>query len=255
MNCRRCQDALHAYLDHELGAPASVLLKAHLQACPACRQALETLQALRTQLRRPELRVTAPAGFRQQIQGRLKAEREMAVGQINPGRRRPAWIRAAATVAVVMGLGLLWFAPPWGGPGASERGLARVVVALHLQSLAPEPPLGIRSSNLTAVRSWLAEQVGFVVPVENPTGEGFSLDGARAAQVGQQKAAVLIYRCEGHVITLFIWPRPTPPRPEEALYAEGGYRVIHWDQGTLTCWAVSDLSAQALHRFCDALGG
>jgi hypothetical protein len=108
-----------------------------------------------------------------------------------------------------------------GGPEPSERGLARLVVALHSQALAPEPPLGIRSSDPMAVRSWLAEQVGFIVPVENPTGEGFALDGARAGQVGRRKAAVLVYRCEARVITLFIWRRSTPPGPRKCCTPKG----------------------------------
>lgn len=254
MNCRRCQSALNAYLDYELGPPASGLLEGHLQACPECRQALETLQAIRGQLRRPELRSAAPAGLRQ-VRDQLRAGRETIAGRVQLGRRRPAWLRIAAAGLVAAGLGLLWLAPPWGGQGSSERRLARMVVALHSQFLTPEPPLGIRSADPAAVSSWLAEQAGLIVPVENPTGEGFSLQGAWTTQVGRQKAAVLIYRREGHLITLFIWHQSTPPRRKEVLYAEGGYRVMHWDQGTFTCWAVSDLDARALHRFCDALGG
>jgi hypothetical protein len=160
-----------------------------VRACPTCRQAWETLQAIQTELRRPELRVSAPAGLRQQIQARLEAERNVA-GGINPWRRRPTWIPVAAVVAVLVSLALLWLAQPFGNPrskrtrirprsGRPPRAVAGARSAPGDEILRPRGGAGAARG-----ASWLSRSR------RKSFRPGFSLAGARARQVGDRKAWV-----------------------------------------------------------------
>jgi anti-sigma factor RsiW len=65
--------------------------------------------------------------------------------------------------------------------------------------------------------------------------------------------AALVYKRRGHVINLFVWPAADrsarPPRTPTTQ----GYHVIHWSEGDLTYWAVSDLNEAELREFVDLI--
>ncbi|HZD25290.1 MAG TPA: anti-sigma factor, partial [Alphaproteobacteria bacterium] len=60
----------------------------------------------------------------------------------------------------------------------------------------------------------------------------------------------LVYRHHGHVINLFIWPAM---EAGSTIMVQGGYNLVHWTQGDLNLWAVSDLDADKLKQFRQAL--
>jgi anti-sigma factor RsiW len=67
--------------------------------------------------------------------------------------------------------------------------------------------------------------------------------------------AALVYKRRGHVISLFIWPAgDRSARPTQVL-TDQGYHIIHWSDGDLTYWAISDLNEMELREFVDRIKG
>src|SRR5207249_1369044 len=80
MDCARAEELLRAHLDRELDPARAEALEAHLEACPACRSALEETRAVPRVIRSA---VPAPGTFRPSvdlagilIRGRRERSRE-----------------------------------------------------------------------------------------------------------------------------------------------------------------------------------
>ena len=58
--------------------------------------------------------------------------------------------------------------------------------------------------------------------------------------------AALIYRRNGHVINVFIWPSMTA---SHATTEREGYNLVNWTQAELSFWVVSDLNPVELKEF------
>jgi anti-sigma factor RsiW len=61
--------------------------------------------------------------------------------------------------------------------------------------------------------------------------------------------AALVYKRRGHNINLFVWPAADRSTRPPRVRTTQGYQVIHWSEGDLTYWAVSDLNAAELQDF------
>jgi anti-sigma factor RsiW len=65
--------------------------------------------------------------------------------------------------------------------------------------------------------------------------------------------ATLVYRHRQHVIDLFIWPDAQSGRalaPQSS--SKNGYNLLHWVDGGMAFWAISDLNPAELKTFSDA---
>jgi anti-sigma factor RsiW len=63
--------------------------------------------------------------------------------------------------------------------------------------------------------------------------------------------AALVYQRDKHLIDLYVWPAagdsPRPPTTAEAQ----GYNIVHWREGGMALWAVSDLEPAQLRQFVE----
>ena len=113
MKCRQVEERLPAYIDAELDAATRDVVKTHLNLCPACSLAYDsmkkTLAAARHWKARP-----LPEGFVETVRERAArgdAPRRVSVRLRTPGVPRLAWQVGAACAILVVGLvfgRLLW---------------------------------------------------------------------------------------------------------------------------------------------------
>jgi anti-sigma factor RsiW len=61
--------------------------------------------------------------------------------------------------------------------------------------------------------------------------------------------AALIYGREKHVIDLYVWPKPEKGNVTPSVGSHVGYNLVHWSQGDMDFWAVSDLNKDELAEF------
>jgi anti-sigma factor RsiW len=245
LRCDEIADLLHAFGDGELDLVRSLEVERHLQECPACAAALRGQQALRESLADPAFFHRAPAGLRGRVVARLRsAAKPPAARHAFPWRGAVA---AAASVAL-LALGAWGLLRLRSGPSAEDL-VARQVYASHMRSLLEDHLLDVKSSDRHRVKPWFAGRVDFSPPVPDLSGEGFKLLGGRLDYLDNRKAAAVVYQRRKHVINLFI--RPAAGRSSQAPQAltVQGYQVLHWSDGDLTYWAVSDLNEEELREF------
>jgi anti-sigma factor RsiW len=242
MLCADIQIVLHAYVDGELDLVRVLEVEGHLRDCSACGQAHDALRVLREALSAEPLRFTPPHGLRERVRSSLgEADRG------HPPRRLP-WRRlaVAASVAAVFLTGLiallLW--PRF----VKQDHLVREVVANHVRSLMEEHLLDVKSSNRHVVKPWFRGRLDFAPPVPDLADHDFVLLGGRLDYLDGRPVAALVYRRRQHFINLFVLPSSTGVEDRSERTEHQGYNLLHWSQGGMTFWAVSDLNAEELQE-------
>ncbi len=234
MDCTQVRDLLHAYSDNELDALASKQLQDHLLQCPACDQAFAADRAVKQAIGQPGLYQPAPAALR----------RQFLAMDAPPGAAWRKMLAAAAIFIVAAGLGL-FCAVAFSRYQADNRD-ADEALAAHLRSLQSENhEMDVASTDQHTVKPFFAGRLDFSPPVRDLSPQGFVLIGGRLDYLHDRPVAALVYRRNKHLINLFIWPGETG----QSEATKQGYHLIHWSQGDMTFWAVSDLNAADLAQF------
>ena len=286
MNCDEAQPLLDAYVDGELDAAGNLAIERHLAACPACARAVQERQAMALSLQSPGLRYASPAGLREGVLDRLRAE----VGQSGtfpavvaapepvpvarpkvvptplpvPGWRRWQPLALAASITLCVGLAaggsFIWWGRDRAQVLARQEILTREVVAGHIRSLLLSGTrlADVASTDQHTVKPWFAGKLDFSPPVTDFAAQNFRLVGGRLDYLDGRPVAALIYQRREHVINLFVWPasdarsssgEPVEPRAQTIQ----GYHLEHWTQAGMQWWLVSDLNATELRELVGLL--
>lgn len=181
----------------------------------------------------------APAGLRDRVRGALR-EAESPTPRIGWLLRWSTGI-AAALMLVASG----WFL---GASRGSAPGDAVAVLDAHLRSLAPGHLADVASTDQHTVKPWFAGKLDFSPPVIDPAREGFPLVAGRIDVIDGKDVAALVYSRRSHIINLFVHPTgAVAVAPQESVVR--GYDLIHWSDGRMEFWAVSDLNLEELRDF------
>lgn len=245
MECERARKLIDAYVDRELAVDVSAEIEQHIETCAACRARSESRQALSAHLKNPALYVAAPDRLRRRIADAIAAESAPAARR-QPARRQWMQLAAASVAAAALGSGTTYLSL---APGVGPE-LADEVVAGHLRSLQIESRLvDVPSSNEHTVKPWFDGKVDFAPPVVDLAADGFPLVGGRLDYADHRAIAALVYRHNQHIINLFVWPAGDGRAAGTTEEQRQGYNLVHWADGRMTYWAVSDLNAVDLKAF------
>jgi anti-sigma factor RsiW len=127
------------------------------------------------------------------------------------------------------------------------------VVALAVAEGRAERLVQVAASDRHVVKPWFQGSVDFAPPVRDLSAEGFALLGARLDRIGDQQAAVVVYRIRNHPIDLFVWRANGDAAAPVQPAVERGFSVATWAQQGLRFAAVSDVDARDLERFARAV--
>ena len=242
MGCDDVAAQVGAYLDDELVPDLVGRIQEHLRGCAACTRLYERQRAMNSVVRQHAHYYTAPKhlprGIRSSLRTLAEAERP---------RRRAAWgwfasgaaFACAATLALTVSLFQL---------GPRGEGIEQELVAAHVRSLMANHLTDVASSDQHTVKPWFNGKLDVAPPVADLTAEGYPLIGGRLDYVDRRAVVALVYRHNQHPINLFIWPAGTAALPGETV-TRRGYNLVHWEEGGMSFWAVSDLNAAELQDF------
>lgn len=234
---------LQAFMDGELDAIHAAEVEAQIAACDHCAAQQARLLALRQALRQPPP-VAAPDSLRQRLAASL-AEAEPPRFRRSPPTGRPwSWLGAGAMLATATCAGLFVVSAQI----RAGDSLTRELVAGHVRSLQADHLTDVATSDQHVVKPWFGGKLDFSPPVVELAPQGFPLVGGRLDYIDGRTVAAIVYRRGRHTINLFIWPSGDAGGPAE-IEPGDGYALLHWRQGGMTFWAVSDVNTADLRAF------
>ncbi len=242
MNCSR--DLIEAYMDEELDPGLSASVEEHLSACHACSETFAQFRTQREQIRSAAPYYTAPAGLRPSVREALQ---QAAAKDAKPAGSATAWRWLAIAATVLLAVSLFWNLRP--SPRPTVEGLsAQNIISDHIRSLIGTHLLDVPSSDQHTVKPWFNGRLDFSPEVKDFAPQGFPLIGGRLNYLLDRPVAALVYGRRQHIINVFTWPADSTPI-KETHYSRNGYNTIHWLHGSMTFWAVSDISLIELTQF------
>ena len=242
---------VQAELDGELGAAEAASLAAHRADCPVCQTAAAELMQARA-LIRDDLYQAVPDEARQRVMAALAAARPTHRAQPSIAAASGAlqWWRGWLSNGMSFGLGaacaavlaFLLVAP------AMPPGLTDEIVAGHVRALQPGHLQDVASEDRHTVKPWFDGKLDFAPPVKDLAAVRFPLTGGRLDYLDGRPVAALVYQRDKHVINLFVWPGSGGDASPQTAERQG-YNIVHWSEGGMTFWAVSDVELSQLKQF------
>jgi anti-sigma factor RsiW len=131
-----------------------------------------------------------------------------------------------------------------------QDALPAELVADHVRALKIGPLFEVASSDRHTVKPWFQGKLDYAPPVIDLEADGFPLLGGRIERVAGAPVAALAYTARKHIVNVFVWPldKEQPPRHLQ----RSGFNLLHWSDGAMQIWVVSDVEAGELDRFAQA---
>ena len=128
--------------------------------------------------------------------------------------------------------------------------LESALVSRHVYSMGQGQLFEVVSSDRHTVKPWFQGKLDFSPPVFDLASAGFTLQGGRVDHIDGRAVAALAYMHKQHIINAFVWPSEKAGSPEAS--TRNGFNLLHWDDGKMRIWLVSDMDATELNRFGEA---
>jgi anti-sigma factor RsiW len=243
VNCS--QQLLEAYLDEELDAGRQAAVGQHLAACGDCSRAFARLRQQKADIKAAAPYYSTPPRLGQAVRNALECA---AAQEAKPPVREERWRWLAIAASLLLIPSLSWNLLHLRPEPAAEGDLAKSVLTDHVRSLLATRLVDVAASDQHTVKPWFPGKVDFAPKVKDLDAQGFPLAGGRVDYLADRRVAAVVYYRRRHVINLFTWPDGSPALSDAGI-SRDGYNLLHWTDGSMTYWAVSDVSPGELERF------
>jgi anti-sigma factor RsiW len=250
MKCASARNLIEPHLDGELDRDLQAEIQDHLTGCNACTERFSRLRELQTNIRMQVPRYDAPAHFRIRLLEAARAVAENGASDGEGARWSPPWQWMAIAASALLAVSLAWNFTLFQSRGGGLDMIAQNVLSSHVRSLIGTHLLDVPSSDQHTVKPWFNGKLDFSPDVKDFTSQGFPLIGGRIEYLVDRPVAALVYRRRQHVVNLFTWPSLSSVNREAEL-TQKGYNLVHWNNASMTYWAVSDLRMSELQLFAN----
>ncbi len=241
---------VQADIDGELMSAEAASVQMHMQHCDRCTVLHRQLRSIAVRLRQELIYYTAPDALRETIRVCLAALAPDAEPAQPRWWRQVPLLRLAGSFgtgfAVAAGLALAVLLP-------RTDPLPEAVVSGHIRALQPGHLTDVVWSDQHTVKPWFDSRLDYAPPVKYLEASGFSLAGGRLDYLAGKQVAALIYYRRQHVIDMYVWPDDGPSADEPNGRQISGFNCLHWRQGGMAYWAVSDLNEPELRNFASLM--
>lgn len=148
---------------------------------------------------------------------------------------------------VLLTLALVLLMPRMLPLGATSDVAVAELVSLHVRSMGAVPMFQVASSDRHTVKPWFQGKLDYAPEVPDLHDAGFDLLGGRVDKLHGRETAALAYQFRKHFISAYVLPMDQVS-PIKRMQAKG-FNIIHWSDGAMQIWAVTDLDASELERF------
>jgi anti-sigma factor RsiW len=247
MNCKETQEVIHGYLDGELDVVHNLAIEQHMQECAVCARSFQGLESLRKVMASRSLFFEAPNELEKRLRSAVRQASKAESPRWWSWSWSSNWPRVLAPLAAVALV--LLIAMPFVMRTSTQDRLSQEIVSAHVRSLMANHLTDVASTDQHTVKPWFNGKLPFSPPVTDPAAQGFPLIGGRLDYVENHPVAALVYQHRKHFINLFIWPSTRLSSTAEESSTQQGYNTIHWRQGGMEFWAVSDMNRGDLKSF------
>jgi anti-sigma factor RsiW len=233
--CQNLDPLVTPYVDGELAEADRLRIAQHLIKCPPCHSRVAAERAVRDAIhsRRGEMtRSCAPASLRaacERLRPPTSAPRTVAASIQPPVTltlRRFVPFALVASLAVLVSGAFVYKLTD-----ASATVMAAELAADHMKCFAVTSMLSMHETP-SVVESAMVAGFGWQMHLpEHPAEVGLELVGSRPCMYGEGKVAHLMYRYQGHPVSLFMLPKST--RAEQVVEVLGHQAKI-WCTGNRT---------------------
>ena len=194
-------------------------------------------------------RHAAPDGLRAGIRTQIALQDARRAPAPEKAKLRIGWFNFGwGTASASFALGMLCMAlllplaqRPWGEPLDAE------LVGRHVRALQVGPLTEVVSTDRHTVKPWFQGRLDYAPPVFDFATEGFPLIGGRIEHVRGTVVATLAYARHRHVVDVYVWPGTAHLAPVRTV--RNGFNIMHWSDGSMQYWIVSDLERSELEGF------
>jgi len=173
-----------------------------------------------------------------------------------PQPKRRFWLALhwrTAAVSFAMGLACAALVLPLTRQLDLNGPLDAELVSDHVRALRVGRLTQVVSTDRHTVKPWFQGRLDYAPPVFDLAAQGFPLMGGRVEHVRGSDVATLAYARNRHVIDVFVWPSVDGSAPVRSVNSvHRGFNVLHWSDGSMQYWAVSDLESAEMQRFAQA---
>ena len=252
MGCAHIRGLLHGYADKELDLPSVVAVDNHLQSCAACRTIFDQCSALQSTVRRHASYFTASVALADRIRAQIwELTASTPAMTVKPRRQwfQPwQWLQVGAAIAATAAL--TWTTALQLNSPSQDDQISEQVIASYARSELTGHATDVATSDQHTVKPWLSGRLDFSPQVVDLTADGFPLIGGRLDYLDRRPVATLVYRHRQHSINLYVWPNSNSGRPAAMqAFSRRGYNLLHWNDGGMTYWAISDVGPADLKTF------
>ena len=236
------------YLDDELQNGERLGVEMHIKSCLGCRAALDAERELVCAIRCARPDYTTPASLQANIAQLVQSSGTRS----KLGSSRPI---IAACALLLLAVALFWLVAPKSLQG-DRSSFVTMAVNNHVRYLKGQLPLEVFSESPERISTWFAGKLGFDLKLpdypQGPAGpKPYHVEGGRLVGFKEDYAAYIVYRLQGHPISLVVTSDAVarPSGGEEILWeglrfhfqSVAGLKVLTWSDNGLTYALVSNL--------------